>query len=169
MQVLTAAFRHAAAFPVLLGVLVGVFAGCSRTGIADDGLQRIALTIVTTGGARHDYQVEVAQTPDEQAMGLMYRRAMERDRGMIFPFSPARPASFWMANTYIPLDMIFIRGDGRIESIIADVEPLSENQRRSLGPVAAVLELNAGEAARIGAQAGDTVEYDVGGLPARRE
>jgi uncharacterized membrane protein (UPF0127 family) len=169
VQVLTGAFRRAAAFPSLLCVLVAVFAGCSRAEVADDGLQRTTLTIVTLDGARHDYQVEVAQAADEQAKGLMYRREMERDRGMIFPFRPARPASFWMANTYIPLDMIFIREDGRIESIIADVEPLSENQRRSLGQVAAVLELNAGEAARIGAHAGDTVEYDVGGLPARRE
>lgn len=124
-------------------------------------LRTIPLTIVTNDGKRHGYTVEVARTSDEQARGLMYRRSMPKDAGMIFPFAAPRPATFWMHNTYIPLDMVFLLADGRIESILADVPPLNEAQRSSLGPVAAVLELNAGEAARIGATPGDLVEYDL--------
>lgn len=124
-------------------------------------LRTVPLTIVTNDGKRHVYTVEVARTSDEQAQGLMYRRAMPKDAGMIFPFPAPRPATFWMRNTYIPLDMVFLLADGRIESILADVPPLNEAQRSSLGPVAAVLELNAGEAARIGATPGDLVEYDL--------
>lgn len=127
-------------------------------------LRTVPLTIVTNDGRRHVYTVEVARTADEQAQGLMYRRAMPKDAGMIFPFPAPRPATFWMRNTYIPLDMVFLLTDGRIESILADVPPLNEVQRSSLGPVAAVLELNAGEAARIGVSAGDLVEYDLGDL-----
>lgn len=124
-------------------------------------LRKIPLTIVTNDGKRHGYTVEVARTSDEQAQGLMYRRTMPKDAGMIFPFPAPRPATFWMRNTYIPLDMVFLLADGRIESILADVPPLNEAQRSSLGPVAAVLELNAGEAARIGVTPGDLVEYDL--------
>jgi hypothetical protein len=124
-------------------------------------LRTVPLTIITNDGKRHSYTVEVARTSDEQAQGLMYRRAMPKDAGMIFPFPVPRPATFWMHNTYIPLDMVFLLKDGRIESILADVPPLNEAQRSSLGPVAAVLELNAGEAARIGATPGDLVEYDL--------
>lgn len=137
--------------------------------VAVQPLPRVPLTIATADGKRHAYRIEVARTSDEQAQGLMYRRKMARDEGMIFPFSPPRPAAFWMHNTYIPLDMIFLLADGRIESILADVPPLNEDQRRSLGPVAAVLELNAGEAARIGATPGDLVEYDLRDLQAGTE
>ena len=152
-------------------MLVAVVSGCgitpsaaTREPAAETTVQRlptIPLTIVTNDGRRHSYTVEVARTSDEQAQGLMDRRSMPRDAGMIFPFPAPRPAAFWMHNTYIPLDMLFLLADGRIESILADVPPLNEAQRRSLGPVAAVLELNAGEAARIGATPGDLVEYDL--------
>lgn len=136
-------------------------AGCGRAGTPEGDLARVPLVIATADGARHVYTVEVALSGGEQARGLMHRREMARNQGMIFPFAPARAASFWMVNTYIPLDMIFILPGGRIESIIADVPPLTEEARRSLGPVAAALELNAGEAARIGAAPGDRVEYDL--------
>lgn len=152
-------------------MLVAVVSGCgttpsaaTREPAAESAVQRlpaIPLTIVTNDGRRHSYTVEVARTSDEQAQGLMDRRSMPKDTGMIFPFPAPRPAAFWMHNTYIPLDMLFLLADGRIESILADVPPLNEEQRRSLGPVAAVLELNAGEAARIGATPGDLVEYDL--------
>jgi len=152
-------------------MLVAVVSGCGTTPSAatrepavETAVRRlpaILLTIVTNDGRRHSYTVEVARTSDEQAQGLMDRRSMPRDAGMIFPFPAPRPAAFWMHNTYIPLDMLFLLADGRIESILADVPPLNEEQRRSLGPVAAVLELNAGEAARIGATPGDLVEYDL--------
>ena len=123
----------------------------------------IPLSIETKTGT-HDYQVELALTQDEQARGLMFRQEMAPDEGMLFPFDPPRPASFWMKNTYLPLDMIFVTADGTIESIAADTVPLATSSYRSQGTVAAVLELNAGEAARIGAEAGDRVSYE---LPAR--
>lgn len=158
--------------PLLAALLfAAITSGCGSTPSAatqepavETAVRRLAaipLTIVTTDGKRHVYTVEVARTPEEQAQGLMYRRAMPKDRGMIFPLPVPRPTAFWMHNTYIPLDMVFLLSDGRIESILADVPPLNEEPRRSLGPVAAVLELNAGEAARIGATPGDLVEYDL--------
>src|SRR3546814_8813426 len=129
----------------------------------------LQLQIVTGNEQRHDYKVEVARTAEEQARGLMYRRSMATDHGMLFPFSPPRQATFWMANTYIPLDMVFISPDGTIESIIANAKPKSTRMRPSLGRVSAVLELNGGEAARIGAKAGDRVIYDLGDLPSGSE
>lgn len=141
-----------------------MLAACAR-GDAETRLRTIPLAIVTADGARHAYVVEVAETPDDQARGLMYRKRLTSGGGMLFPFQPPRPASFWMMNTYIPLDMIFVLPDRRIESILSDVPPHTEDQRRSLGRVAAVLELNAGEAARIGAKPGDRVEYDLATTP----
>jgi len=105
------------------------------------------------------FRVEVARTPDEQELGLMYRKAMPADHGMIFPMDPPRRASFWMRNTLIPLDMVFIRADGTISSIIANVPPLTLATRDSTEPVAAVLELNGGAAARAGIKAGDRVKW----------
>ena len=109
-------------------------------------------------GRTHRYVVEIARTPEEQARGLMYRRSMPRDRGMVFPMEPPRPASFWMSNTYIPLDIIFIGPDGAVLNV-GHGKPLSLQTVESLGPAAAVLELNAGEAARIGLKPGDKVAW----------
>lgn len=130
-----------------------------------DGADLLPLAIVTSGGERHEYRVELARTAAEQNEGLMYRQSMAADRGMLFPFSPPRQASFWMKNTYIPLDMIFIAADGRIESVASDTVPLTTAPYRSRGQVAAVLELNAGEIERIGAKSGDYVEYRLPDLP----
>ncbi|MGB7405010.1 MAG: DUF192 domain-containing protein [Pacificimonas sp.] len=144
-------------------LLFAVAAACAPTAdqpVADSGLSTIPLSIATDQGS-FDYTVELALSSTEQARGLMYRQDMARDAGMLFPFDPPRPASFWMRNTYIPLDMIFVK-DGRIESIAADAVPLVETTSyRSLGAVDAVLELNAGEAARIGADPGDPVSYQL--------
>ena len=105
------------------------------------------------------FHVEVARTPDEQELGLMFRKSMPADHGMIFPMNPPRPASFWMKNTLIPLDMVFIRADGTISSIIADVPPLTLQTRDSTEAVGAVLELNGGGAARAGIKPGDRVSW----------
>lgn len=120
-------------------------------------LPAIKLT-ATAGGHAHVYTVEVAKTGEQQQRGLMYRRKMARGHGMIFPMSPPRPASFWMDNTYLPLDIIFIAPDGVVTNIAHGV-PLSRATLDSLGAVSAVLELNAGEAKRIGLKAGDRVSY----------
>jgi uncharacterized membrane protein (UPF0127 family) len=103
--------------------------------------------------------VEVARTADEQATGLMNRASLDPDRGMIFPFDPPREASFWMKNTLIPLDMIFVRADGSIANIASNTVPLSLEPVYSDGEVAAVLELAGGRSAELGVQAGDKVEW----------
>lgn len=123
------------------------------------GLRIIPLTIETAGGKRHAYKVEVAATPDQQAHGMMFRTTMPPGTGMLFPMDPPRPASFWMENTLIPLDLVFIGADGRIRNIVAGAVPKSRAPLASVGPVAAVLELRGGEAERIGARPGDKVAW----------
>lgn len=123
------------------------------------GLKVVPLTIETAGGKRHSYKVEVAATPAQQAHGMMFRTTMGPMRGMIFPMDPPRQAAFWMENTLIPLDLVFIGSDGRIRNIISNAVPKSRAQLPSAGPVAAVLELAGGEADRIGARPGDKVTW----------
>ena len=101
------------------------------------------LEIVSKSGV-HTFGVEMAATPEEQAKGLMFRRELPEGQGMLFDFHREQPAAFWMKNTYIPLDMIFIRGDGRILRIAEHTVPLSEALVRSGGPVRAVLEVGRG-------------------------
>jgi uncharacterized membrane protein (UPF0127 family) len=117
----------------------------------------VPLTIETAGGKRHSYKVEVAATSAQQAHGMMFRTRMAPMTGMIFPMDPPRQAAFWMENTLIPLDLLFIGSDGRIRNIISNAVPKSRAQLPSAGPVAAVLELAGGEADRIGARPGDRV------------
>ena len=118
-----------------------------------------ALTIVTRGGQRHLFLVEVARNNAERAQGLMYRRSMAADRGMLFDFERVEPVSMWMQNTYLSLDMLFVRPDGTIARIAANTEPLSTRTIASGEPVLSVLELNAGTAARLGIRAGDRIEH----------
>src|SRR5215207_3224644 len=122
------------------------------------GLTVIPLT-VTHKGKPHRFRVELAKTSYEQAKGLMFRTEMGADEGMIFPMEPPRQASFWMKNTVIPLDLVFIGPDRRIESIAADAVPYSLSPISSKGSVSAVLELNGGRAAQLGLAAGDRVEW----------
>ena len=122
------------------------------------GLEQVPLTI-TSGGTKHRFTVEVASTAEQQAMGLMYRNRLDPDRGMIFPFDTVRQASFWMKNTLIPLDLIFVRADGSIANIAANAVPLSLQPIISDGDVAAVLEVAGGRAAELGVRPGDRVEW----------
>jgi uncharacterized membrane protein (UPF0127 family) len=114
---------------------------------------------VTHGTRRHAFRVEVARDGAEQARGLMFRTSMGADEGMIFPMSPPRSASFWMKNTVMPLDIIFIGPDRRIINIAANTVPYSEAPVPSAGPVSAVLELVAGRSAALGIAAGDKVDW----------
>ena len=122
------------------------------------GLTVIPLT-VTSGDKVHVFRVEVARTAQQQARGLMFRTAMGADEGMLFPMDPPRGASFWMRNTVIPLDLIFVGVDGRISNIAANAIPYDESPLRSAGLVTAVLELNGGRAAELGLKAGDKVSW----------
>jgi uncharacterized membrane protein (UPF0127 family) len=117
------------------------------------------LAIVLQGGQRQGFQVEVARNDADRAQGLMFRRSMPADRGMLFDFGRIAPVAMWMQNTYLSLDMLFIRPDGTIARIAANTEPLSTRTIPSGEPVLAVLELNAGTAARLGIRAGDRVEH----------
>lgn len=114
---------------------------------------------ISSHGKKHRFTVEVARTVEEQAQGLMYRSSLAPDRGMIFPFETPRQASFWMKNTLIPLDMVFIRADGSIANIEANTVPLSLQPVYSDGEVTAVLEIAGGRSAELGIAPGDKVKW----------
>src|SRR5215469_16709324 len=114
------------------------------------------LEIVTKTGV-HVFSVEMATTEEEKTTGLMYRKELPEGKGMLFDFSPEQEVSMWMKNTYIPLDMIFIRADGRILRIAENTEPLSTKIIPSNGPVRAVLEVIGGTAQKLGIAVGDRV------------
>lgn len=118
------------------------------------------LEVVTAKG-RHAFQVEFVDTDATRARGLMHRKSLAPDRGMLFDFKTERPVAFWMKNTLIPLDMIFIRADGRILSIARNTTPLSEAPVPSGGPVRSVLEIPGGRAAQLGILPGDRVLHRI--------
>ncbi len=122
------------------------------------GLEQVPLTIRSSTGT-HRFTVEVARTPEQQAQGLMHRQSLAPDRGMIFPYDRPTDASFWMKNTLIPLDMIFIRPDGTIARIAENTVPMSLDPVPSLEPVSAGLELAGGRSAELGIKPGDKVEW----------
>jgi uncharacterized membrane protein (UPF0127 family) len=122
------------------------------------GLREVPLTI-RSANREHRFRVEVAATPQEQEAGLMYRRSLGPDRGMIFPYDPPQDVAFWMKNTLIPLDMIFIRRDGTIARIAANTKPMSLDTVPAGEPVAAVLEIAGGRAAELGIREGDVASW----------
>ena len=149
----------------LFGLAAFAVAGCAPSAAqAPNGAATgahaalVPLTIKTAKGVVH-YHVEVATTGDEQARGLMYRTSLPHHGGMIFPMAPARFASFWMKNTYIPLDIIFIRPDGSIARIAANAVPENLATIDSGEPVSAVLEIIGGGAAANGIVEGDVVVW----------
>ena len=128
---------------------------------AEAQLQRFAtseLTIVSATGP-HRFTVEVAETPEQMEQGLMFRRAMAPDAGMLFDYKTPTVATMWMRNTLIPLDMLFIDGQGRVVYIRANATPQSEAIITTPLPVKAVLELGGGECARLGIRVGDQVRH----------
>jgi uncharacterized membrane protein (UPF0127 family) len=126
-------------------------ADCPNTGL------EIRKTTLVSKSGRHRYDLEVAASAEQQACGMMFRRSMKPNTGMAFPFSPPRATAFWMENTYLPLDLIFVGADRRVVHI-ASGKPLSRDFIDSGGVAAEVIELRAGEAARIGLKPGDRVE-----------
>jgi uncharacterized membrane protein (UPF0127 family) len=123
---------------------------------AAEPLQR--LEIVSANGP-HVFEVELARSPAEREKGLMFRRYMPKNRGMLFDFSSPEPATMWMENTYIPLDMLFIRADGTVARIETNTEPLSRRVIAAGEPVLGVLELNGGVCDDLGIKAGDRVVH----------
>jgi len=136
----------------LLGLILGCGIGAGPARAAD--MQ--TFEIVTKSGVKV-FNVEIARTTEERERGLMYRKELPDGQGMLFDFSPEQDVSMWMRNTYVSLDMIFIRADGRILRIAENTTPLSERIISSGGPVKAVLEVMAGTARKDGIAPGDRV------------
>jgi len=116
------------------------------------------LEIITASGP-HRFSVEVMRTEPQRQRGLMFRRSMPQDQGMLFTFETERPVAMWMKNTYLPLDMIFIARTGRVVGLVENTEPLSERIIPSGAPAFGVLEVNAGVAAKLGLKIGDLVRH----------
>ena len=114
---------------------------------------------IAAHGHRDHFTVWVADTAARQEQGLMFVRDLPAGEGMLFPEASPQVAHFWMKNTYIPLDMVFVGADGRIAKIIANARPFSLDVLSSDVPVTAVLELRGGQAAQLGLQAGDRVTW----------
>jgi uncharacterized membrane protein (UPF0127 family) len=127
--------------------------------------QRGKVNLLTRGGAEFQVSVEIASNDETRARGLMFRRSMPEDAGMLFVFAEERHQSFWMKNTYLPLDMLFVDAKGTIVGIVENAEPHTLTSRSVPGVSKFVLELNGGWCARHGVAAGDrmTVEgmYDL--------
>lgn len=123
------------------------------------GLPVVPLTVTTTGNRTHAFRVEVASTPQQQARGLMFRTAMGPDEGMIFPYAQPQVLSFWMKNTVLSLDIVFIGPDRRVINVADHAVPYSEASLTSDAPAIAVLELNAGRAAELGIVGGSKVDW----------
>lgn len=163
--------RSAFSFPLLAALLLafalfaprGAATGAepvaAAVGAPQEGLAVATLVVATADGQRHRYRVEVAETAGQQAHGMMFRTKVPPMTGMLFLFPAPRPASFWMENTLVSLDLLFIGADGRIRNIAANAVPKSRALLNSLGPVVAVLELAGGEAERIGARPGDRISW----------
>lgn len=147
-------------------VIILAFASCrssaspersAAAAIAPEKAEKAPLTLVTSGGASHVVHVELALTDDQREVGLMYRRSMADDDGMLFVFDDESIQSFWMKNTLIRLDMLFIRGDGSIAGIVENATPRSLSPRTVGKPSRYVLELNGGWCAAHGLKTGDKV------------
>jgi uncharacterized protein len=153
--------RDLAALTVTLGLTFG--AGTASALAQDDPtgpqptLPREPLTITDAAGHAHAFQVEMATTPQEQETGLMFRQAVPADSGMLFVFPTVQPQPFWMKNTLVPLDMVFINPDGTIRAIAENTVPYSLAPVDSGGPVLAVLELQGGITAKDDISVGDRV------------
>jgi len=130
---------------------------------APAALPTTTLEIVTAGG-RHRFKVELALTPEQQSQGLMYRRELAADAGMLFDYGAERGGiAMWMKNTFIPLDMLFIRGNGEILNIAERTVPQSLATIPAAGPARAVLEVNGGTVSRLGIRPGDRIVHPLFG------
>src|SRR5262245_8080392 len=146
---------------VLAAALVAV-APAARAQDGEVQFQRSSL-IVTAGGRDITFEVELALNDAQRARGLMYRKQLGPYEGMLFDFQQEMPVSFWMKNTLIPLDMVFIPADGTVKHVHANAVPLSTDTVPSRFPVRAVLEINGGSATLLGIKPGDKVKHPIFG------
>ncbi|QGP77567.1 DUF192 domain-containing protein [Sphingobium sp. CAP-1] len=152
---------------------LGLLAACSSPKTAADNSAQATVpaalpVMIRAANGTHRFDVEVARTPAEQEKGLMFRKELAADGGMLFPMDPPRTASFWMKDTLIPLDMLFIHTDGTIAFLKANAEPYSRIPVSAGVPVVAVLELRGGRAAELGIREGDVVNWGACAAPAEK-
>ncbi len=145
---------------LVLVVLTLAWGIVARDAVGQEKLE--ALTIVTSSGI-YPFSVEVMRTEQQRERGLMFRRYLPKDRGMLFDFKSEQPIMMWMRNTYLPLDMIFIARSGTVVGIAHDTEPLSERIVASGAPAYAVLEVNAGTVRTVGLGIGDKIRHPLFG------
>ncbi|MBR0883322.1 uncharacterized membrane protein (UPF0127 family) [Bradyrhizobium japonicum] len=156
-------FDRKAVWSIARGWLAAILVvGCAVAGAPVRAASFQPLEIVTKNGVQV-FSVEMATTEEEKQTGLMYRKELADGKGMLFDFKPEQEVSMWMKNTYVSLDMIFIRADGRILRIAENTEPLSTKIISSQGPARAVLEVVAGTAQKYGIRPGDRVGHPLFG------
>ena len=148
----------AAVLALALGPSLG---GCAEARSAQANLRVEPLEVVRQGAGPVRFHVEIAETAATREHGLMFRRSLAPDAGMLFDFKTPREVAFWMKNTLIPLDIIFIAPDGRILNIAPNAVPLSEMALPSAGAVRGVLELRGGRAGELGILPGDVVRHRI--------
>ena len=141
-------------------LLFGLLWVASQAPTANSQPRQLTLEIATKSGV-HPFSVEIVDNDADRAKGLMYRKELPEGKGMLFDFQREQEVSFWMQNTYIPLDMLFIRGDGTILRITENTEPLSTRMIPSGGPVRGVLEVIGGTARKFGIAPGDRVAHPI--------
>jgi len=136
-------------------------AACAQVTGPAESLDRLPQSSVeiASGAARHRFDVWVADTAARRAQGLMFVRSLDADRGMLFLFDEPRYASFWMQNTHVSLDLLFVAADGRILNIVERATPLSTDPLLSRGPAAMVLEVLGGTSERLGIRPGDRLVH----------
>jgi len=137
-------------------------AAAARGQPTDIQFKRSSLVVVS-GGRETRFDVDLATNDAERSRGLMFRKELGALEGMLFDFYQEMPVSFWMKNTLIPLDMVFIAGDGTVKHVHANAVPLSTDAVPSLYPVRAVLEINGGSAALLGIKPGDKIKHPIFG------
>lgn len=143
----------AAALVIGLAAAWFVFGQPGRAEASDDTV------LIHSGAVTHTFRIELVDTDETRALGLMNRQELAPNAGMLFDFHSERPVSFWMMNTYIPLDMLFIRANGEIARIHANAIPHDRTPIPSGDPVRFVLEIPGGRAAELGIAAGDVMEH----------
>ncbi len=159
---------------VVLGVVVALTTAFSATGAQAQRLRPheplnpakaqslpISPLAIKSAATEHQFTVELAQTETQRSTGLMHRNYLAPDRGMLFNFHTERPEQFWMRNTFIPLDILFVRATGEIIFIAQETTPHSDKPVGPTQPVQAVLELAGGTTKRLGIKIGDTVQHDI--------
>ncbi|MFN3524113.1 MAG: DUF192 domain-containing protein [Phenylobacterium sp.] len=148
-------------FPRRAVLALGAAAALASGACASAAPAKLEPLEVVTDKGRTRFMVEVVDNDATRARGLMYRTSLAPDRGMLFDFKTPRDAAFWMRNTYIPLDIVYIKADGRVLSIVRNARPKDETPLPSGGPVLGVLEIPGGRAAEIGLLPGDRVLHRI--------